>query len=235
MRKDITIAAEARETRGKNEAYRTRVRGLVPAVVYGAAKDPVAVSVDPKAVSKILLSSTGFNSIFNLDVTGEGSTPVIVTDYQLEPIKGRVLHFDFKRVDLSKPISVKVPVHQTGEPKGVKLQGGILETVSREIEIQCLPDDIPEHFTVDVGELMVGQSIRAIDIPLTGSMKLLSPADAVITHVTSLKAEAAEGGEAPATAEPEVIKKGKKEEAGAAPAAKGAAKPAAGGDKAKKK
>src|SRR5579883_2722868 len=207
MRKDITIAAESRETRGKNEARRTRVRGLVPAVVYGAEKNPVAISVDPKAVTKILVSSSGFNSIFNLDITGASAenTPVIVTDYQLDPIKGRVLHFDMKRVDLTKKITVKVPVHTTGDPVGVKVGGGLLEAITREIEIEVLPDDIPEHFTIDVSGLNVGQSVRASDVPLTGSMRLVSAPDSVITHVVSLKSEAAEGGEAGATAEPEVI------------------------------
>lgn len=251
MRKDITIAAEARETRGKNEARRTRVRGLVPAIVYGAAKDPVSISVDPKEVTKILVGSGGFNSIFNLSVTGGENVPVIVTDYQLEPIKGRVLHFDMKRVDLTKKIVVKIPVHTSGEAKGVKLQGGLLESITREVEIEVLPDDIPEQFMVDVANLSVGEGIRASDLPMSGSMRLVSPGDSLITHVISLKAEEPVAGAEGATgAEPEVIKKGKKEDdtkaaapakggkaapaatKAAAPAAKTAAKPAA--DKKKK-
>lgn len=225
MRKDITITAEPRETRGKNEARRLRVKGLSPAVVYGAGSDPVAVSISPKEVNKILQSSTGHNTIFNLDVQGTVA-PVMLVDWQNDPIKGRLLHVDLKRIDLSKRITVKVPIHTAGEPKGVKIQGGLHELITREIEIECLPDDIPEEFSVDVSELMIGQNIRAADIPLTGSMKLVSAPDSVISHVVALRAEtttAAEPGAA-AVAEPEVIKKGKKEEEGAE-----------GGDKGKKK
>jgi large subunit ribosomal protein L25 len=151
-------------------------------------------------------------------VNGVENTPVMIVDWQHDPVKGNVLHVDMKRIDLTKRILVKVPVHTTGESKGVKLQGGLLEIITREIEIDCLPVDIPEHFTVDVTELMIGQSIRAGEIPVEGSVKLVSPADSVIAHVIALKAEAvAETAEAvPATAEPEVIKKGKKEEEEAA-------------------
>jgi large subunit ribosomal protein L25 len=218
MKTDITISAEPRESRGKNEARRLRVKGLSPAVLYGAGKDAVPVSVSPKEVTKILHSTTGHNTIFNLDVNGVENTPVMIVDWQHDPVKGNVLHVDMKRIDLTKRILVKVPVHTTGESKGVKLQGGLLEIITREIEIDCLPVDIPEHFTVDVTELMIGQSIRAGEIPVEGSVKLVSPADSVIAHVIALKAEAvAETAEAvPATAEPEVIKKGKKEEEEAA-------------------
>jgi large subunit ribosomal protein L25 len=158
-------------------------------------------------------------------VKGGETTPVMIVDWLNDPIKDTLLHADLKRIDLSKLLHVKVPIHTTGEPKGVKLQGGLHEAITREIEIECLPDDIPEHFTVDVTELMIGQSIRAGEIPLGDRVKLLSNADAVISHVVAIKAEAepaaavAEGAAPAATAEPEVIKKGKKEEEGAAPAA----------------
>ena len=220
MRKDITIAAEPRETRGKNEARRLRVKGFSPAVVYGAGNDPVAIAVNPKEVNSILRSASGHNTIFNIDIQG-AVAPVMVVDWQHDPIKGRLLHVDLKRIDLTKRISVKIPVHTQGDPKGVKLQGGLHEVVTREVEIECLPDDIPEGFTVDVSDLSIGQSIRASDLPLTGSMKLLSPPDAVISHVVSLKAEAATE-EVAAVAEPEVVKKGKKDEepAAATPEAK---------------
>jgi len=151
-----------------------------------------------------------------LAINGE-TTPVMIVDWQHEPIKDALLHVDLKRIDLSKRIAVKVPVVTHGDPKGVKVQGGIHEIVTREIEIECLPDEIPEQFTVDVTELMIGQNIRAGDIPLSGSMRLLSAPDTVISHVVALRAEqpaAPEAGleaAAPA-AEPEVIKKGKKEE-----------------------
>jgi large subunit ribosomal protein L25 len=222
MRKDITIAAEPRETRGKNEARRLRVKGFSPAVVYGAGSDPVAIAVNPKEVNSILRSASGHNTIFNIDIQG-AVAPVMVVDWQHDPIKGRLLHVDLKRIDLTKRIVVKIPVHTQGDPKGVKLQGGLHEVVTREVEIECLPEDIPESFTVDVSDLSIGQSIRASELPLTGSMKLLSPPDAVISHVVSLKAEAVVE-EVAAVAEPEVVKKGKKDEEPAA-AAPEAAKP----------
>jgi len=222
MRKDITIAAEPRSTRGKNEARRLRVAGSVPSVVYGVTESSVAVSVSPKELVKILKSKSGHNTIFNLDIKGVENTPVMIVDWQLDPIKDTMLHADLRRVDLTKRISVAVPVHTHGDPKGVKIQGGLHEIITREIEIECLPDDIPEEFIVDVTELMIGQAVRASDIPLTGSMELLSPGDAVISHVVSLKAEAAPAEGEAGKAEPEVIKKGKKEEA--APAADAKAK-----------
>jgi large subunit ribosomal protein L25 len=218
MRKDITITAAPRETRGKNEARRLRVKGLAPAVVYGEGGDPVAVTISPKEVNSILRSTSGHNTIFNVDIQGS-IAPVMVVDWQHDPIKGRLLHVDLKRIDLTKRITVKVPVHTHGDPKGVKLQGGLHEVVTREVVIECVPDDIPEEFVVDVTDLSIGQSIRASDIPMTGSMKLLSPPDAVISHVVSLRAEAA-AEEVAAVPEPEVVKKGKKEEEAAAPAEK---------------
>lgn len=231
MRKDITIVAQVRESRGKNEARRARRRGMIPAVVYGAYQEPVAVAVNPGEILQILHSNTGYNTIFNLDVQGRGTAPVMVVDEQLDPIKGTLLHADLKRIDLNKRLRVSVPVVTHGEPKGVKTQGGLLEVVTRAVEIECLPDEIPEHFTVDVAELLIGQAKRASDVTLSGSMKLASSSDTVIAHVVALRAEqapaaaeAAAPEAAPAAAEPEVIKKGKKEEEGAAE-----------GEKAKKK
>ncbi|GIU73161.1 MAG: 50S ribosomal protein L25 [Bryobacteraceae bacterium] len=215
MRKDITIAAEPRPARGKNEARRLRARKRIPAVVYGAGKESVAVSVNPLEIEKILHSSSGVNTIFNLDIQGVESTPVMVVDWQLDPVKSHLLHVDLKRIDLSKRLRVKVPVHTTGDPRGVKEQGGLHEVITREIEIECLPDEIPEHFTVDVSHLRIGQSLRAGDVPLSGSMKLLTPADLVISHVVATRGSAVtEEAEAAAPAEPEVVKKGKKEEEG---------------------
>lgn len=217
MKKDITIVAEPRQLRGKNEARRLRARGLAPAVVYGTGGAPVAVSVNPKDVNSILRSATGHNTIFNLTVQGGETSPVMIVDWQHHPVKDTVLHIDLKRIDLSKRIQVKVPVHVEGEPVGVKQQGGLLEVIAREIEVECLPDEIPESFTVNVSELAMGQNVRASAIPLAGSMQLVSPPEAVIAHVVALRAEEvaapAEGeATAPAAAEPEVIKKGKKEE-----------------------
>ncbi len=220
MKRDITVAAGVRNTRGKNEARRTRRAGQIPAVVYGAFQDPVSIAVDPREILKIVHSSTGYNTIFNLAIDGGGTTPVMVVDQQSDPIKGTLLHVDFKRIDLTKRLRVSVPVGTHGEPKGVKQQGGLLEIVTRFIEIECLPDEIPESFTIEVTELMIGQSRRASDVGLAGSMKLVSSPETVIAHVVALRGEAAEtpaagapaAEAAPATPEPEVIKKGKKEE-----------------------
>ena len=217
MRQEITVSAERRDSRGKNEARRLRVKGLAPAILYGANRPALAVSVSPKDVTKILHSSTGHNTIFNLTIHGVEDTPAMIVDWQNDPVRDTLLHIDLKRIDLSKRIEVKVRVQATGEPEGVKVQGGLLEIVTREVEIECLPNEIPDSFTVDVSQLMIGQNLRAGEIPLSGSMKLLSSPDQVIAHVVVMKAEAepvaAEAtAEVAAPAEPEVIKKGKKEE-----------------------
>jgi large subunit ribosomal protein L25 len=239
MRREISIAAEPRATRGKNESRRLRKRGLIPAVLYGAYREALAVSVDPKQVTRILHSKTGHNTIFNVDLQDRESSPAMVVDWQYDPMKDTLLHVDLKRIDLTKRIQVSVPVRTQGEAKGVKQQDGLLELVTREVEIECLPDEIPEQFTVDVTELMMGMSVRASDVALSGSMVLLSPAESVIAHVVAMRAEeevaapAAVEGEAAAAAtpeagaagataaEPEVIKRGKKEEEGAEAETKG--------------
>jgi large subunit ribosomal protein L25 len=217
-----------RTTRGKNEAHRTRRAGQIPAIVYGAFQDPVAVAVDPREIVRILHSGTGYNTIFDLAIEGGGTTPVLVVDQQVDPIKGTLLHADFKRIDLTKRLKVAVPVITEGEPMGVKQQGGLLEIITRTIEIECLPDEIPERFVVDVSELMLGQNKRASDVQLSGSARLVSSPDAVVAHVVAPRAEeeeekpaegavpAAEGAAPAAGSEPEVAKKGKKEEEGAA-------------------
>ena len=220
MKRDITITAKPRELRGKNEARRLRVQGLTPGVVYGAGGESVAVAVNPKEVARILHSASGSNTIFNLALDGS-STPVMIVDHQNDPVRDTLLHVDLKRIDLSQRMIVRVPVVVTGEPKGVKIQGGLLEVIKREVEIECLPDEIPEQFTVDVSELMIGQNLRASAVPLSDNTKLTSSPDQVIAHVIALRAEetpAAEAAATPAagTAEPEVIKKGKKEEEAAA-------------------
>ena len=223
MKRDITVAAVVRSSRGKNEARRTRSAGQIPAIVYGAYQEPVSVAVNPREIVKIIHSETGYNTIFNLAIDGGDSTPVMLVDQQVDPIRGNLLHADLKRIDLTKRLRIAVPVHTEGEAKGIKLEGGLLELVIRAVEIECLPDDIPDAFTVDVTELMIGQSKRASDIVLSGSMKLVSPADAVVAHVVALRVEEVaatpeaaavtpEAGATPA-AEPEVVKKGKKDEA----------------------
>ncbi len=225
MRTDTIVAAEIRASRGKNEARRTRMRGMVPGVVYGAFQDPVSIAVNPKHILQILRSKTGHNTIFNVDVQGGENTPVMVVDEQYDPVKSHLLHVDLKRIDLSKRIKVTVPVVTEGEAKGIKLQGGLLEIVTRSIDIECVPDEIPQNFVIDVSDLMIGQSKRAGDIPMPGSMKLQSPADAVIAHVVSIRAVeepvAAETAAPVAGAEPEVVKKGKKEEEAEAAETKG--------------
>lgn len=228
MRKDITIAVEVRTSRGKNEARRMRKDGKIPAVVYGAYKDAVSIAISPKEISKVTRSSSGLNTIFNIAVEGGETTPVMVVDQQVDPIRGRLLHADLKRIDLSKRITVTVPVHTEGEPYGVKVQGGLLEIITRDVEIECLPDDIPESFTVNVADLKIGESKRSSDIAMPGAIKLVSDPQSVIAHIVSLRAEEAPAPvEGAAAAEPEVAKaKGKKEEEAA---------PAADKDKAKKK
>jgi len=223
VRKDINVAAEVRTSRGKNEARRTRRAGQIPAVIYGSFQDPVSIAVNPRDISKITHSDTGYNTIFNLVIQGGESTPVMLVDRQVDPVKGVLLHADFKRIDLTKRLRVSIPVHTVGEAAGVKVQGGLLEVITRAIEIECLPDEIPEGFTVDVTELMIGQAKRASDVALTGSMRLVSAPETVIAHSVAMRAEevvepvAAEAAAVTpeagaAAAEPEVIKKGKKEE-----------------------
>src|SRR5438105_6163834 len=161
MRKDITVAAEVRATRGKNEARRLRVRGFIPAVVYGAYKDSVSVGLSPKALVQILNSKTGHNTIFNLAIQGGENTPVMVVDSQVDPVKGNLIHADLKRIDLEKRIRVSIPVITEGEAAGIKLQAGLLEIISPEAEIECLPDELREQSVVGVSSLMIDQSVRA--------------------------------------------------------------------------
>jgi len=144
MANDITVAAEPRTLRGKNEARRLRATGSTPAVVYGVGQETFAVSVNPKEVSKILRSKTGHNTIFTLAVKGGENTPVMIVDWQKDPVKDNLLHVDLKRIDLTVRLVVKVPVHTVGEPEGVKIQGGLHEIVTREIEVECLPNEIPD-------------------------------------------------------------------------------------------
>jgi large subunit ribosomal protein L25 len=214
---DATLQAEKRETRGKNEARRLRASGRIPAVVYGVEKGKaVEIAVDPKALMKILHSDSGVNTLIGLNLDG-GDTRVLVKEYQLDPIDHKLLHADFYQVAMDKAITVTVPIVLKGEAKGVKQQGGIVDFVHREIEIECLPGDIPEHIDVDVSELLMHAGIRVRDLSLEGAKwKPVSEPDMMIVHVVALKAEAepaaAEAAVAPAApAEPEVIKKGKAE------------------------
>lgn len=213
----IVLEAQPREERGKNAMRRLRQAGRLPAVVYGAAKEPLAVAVDPHAVEKILHSEAGHNTVFTLQITGHGKTSAMIKDWQYEPVKGHLLHVDFLRIALDVRLKVKVPVMTTGEPVGVKQQGGLLEYINREIEIECLPTDIPDHFTIEIGELKIGQSFRVGDLKADRRYRVLTDTDQVIVHVVAPKGieeeKPAEELVAAAPTEPEVIRKGKAEEA----------------------
>ncbi len=212
------VEAQARpdESRGKNEARRLRAQGRIPAVLYGARKDAVAVSLDPKQIQRILHSETGHNTIFDLKVGGE-STKAMVVDWQHDPIKGHLLHIDLKRIAMDQKIRVSVPIHLVGEAPGVKTQGGIMDQVVREVEIECLPGDIPSHIDADVSKMEFGHVLRVSDLPHDGKIKFITDEQQALAHVTAVKEEvvatpeAAAEAAAAAPAEPEVIKKGKQE------------------------
>lgn len=213
----IIVEAAPRETRGKNAARRVRAAGQVPAVLYGGKSGPQALEVNAKQVSAILRSAMGHNSILTVK-TKDGEHAAIVKDWQVDPVKGTLIHVDLLRVAMDVLMRVKVPVHTFGEPQGVKLQGGIFEMVTREVEIECLPADIPTEFKMDITPLMIGMQLRAGDIQLDpGKMKLVSDPQRVLAHVVALRveeekpAEAVAGEAAAAPAEPELIKKARKE------------------------
>ncbi len=220
MRIETVVSAESRESRGKNEARRTRKQGKIPAIIYGAFQDPRPVNVNPKDILRILRSKTGHNSIFDVEILGAEKTPVIVADEQYHPVTGALMHIDLKRIDLARKLRVSVPVHAVGEAKGVKQQGGVLDVVTKRVEIECVPDDIPDAFNVDVTELMIGSNFRVSDLPVKEGVRVLAAPDTVIVHVVGIREEVVATPEAaaPAAAEPEVVKKGKKEEEAAAPA-----------------
>jgi large subunit ribosomal protein L25 len=216
----FTVEGTIRETRGKNAARRTRLTGMVPATLYGARKEAVALTVNAKQIARILRSETGHNTIFTVNVAGGGAEKAMLKDWQVDPLKGALLHVDLLRIAMDVRMRVRVPVRTFGEPQGVKVQGGIFEMVTREVEIECLPTDIPEEFKVDVSEMLIGKQLRAADLPVDPEkIKLLTDPQRVLAHVVTLKkeeeptAEAAVAAET-APAEPEVIKKGKKEEEG---------------------
>jgi len=196
LRLETVVTAEPRSSRGKNEARRTRVAGKIPAIVYGAFKDPQAVSVSPKEILRIIRGKGGHNAIFNLDITGIENTPVIVADEQYEPVRGTLMHVDLKRIDLARKLRVSIPVHTTGDAKGIKQQGGVLDVVTRSIEIECIPDDIPLSFDVDVTELMIGNAIRVSDLKVKDGIRVLTAGEAVIAHVVGIKEEAAPAADA---------------------------------------
>jgi large subunit ribosomal protein L25 len=237
------VEATVREehSRGKNEARRLRKSGRIPAVLYGARKTAMAISLDPKQIARILHSESGHNTIFDLRV-GDENTKAMIVDWQYEPIKGALLHIDLKRIAMDERLQVAVPIILKGEAAGVKTQGGILEQVLREVQIECLPGDIPSHIDVDVSELVFGKMLRVADLPHDGRLKYLTDEDQTVAHIVSVKevveaAPAEAGAEAAAApAEPEVIKKGKQEaEEGAEGAAEAKAEKPEKPEKAEKK
>ena len=220
----FTVEGKIREGRGKGPARRTRLTGMVPAVLYGGKKESVSLAVNAKQVARILRSESGHNTIFTVQVAEGSEEKAMLKDWQVDPVSGALLHVDLFRIAMDVRMRVMVPVRTFGEPQGVKLQGGVFETVTREVEIECLPGDIPEEYKVDVTDMMIGKQLRAGDLPLDPEkVKLLTDPTRVLAHVVILKKEeepvAAEAVAAEAApAEPEVIKKGKKEEEGEAEA-----------------
>ena len=227
------VVAKPREGKfTKNAARRVRVAGKIPAVLYGAGHTAVAIEVDPKQISRILFSETGHNTIFDVEIGGSAAAKAMIVDWQREPIKDQLIHIDLKRIALDKTLRVKVRVKLLGIPVGVKASGGILDLVLREVEIECLPADIPSHIDVDVSGLELHGVIRVGDLPQSDKIEYLNAEDATVAHVVSIREEPATAAEVDAAAaaaataaEPEVAKKGKPEDA--AKAADTAKKPAA--------
>jgi large subunit ribosomal protein L25 len=193
----------------KNAARQVRVAGKIPAVVYGAGKESVAVEVDPKQILRILHSESGHNTIFDADIAGQGLAKVMIVDWQYEPIRDTLLHVDLKRIAMDKAMKASVPVRLIGVATGVKNEGGMLDQVLREVEIECLPSDIPSHIDVDITNLALHGAIRVGDLPKSGSIKYLDAEDATVAHVVSIRAEAEPVAAVAAPTEPEVAKKGK--------------------------
>ncbi|MGE0863802.1 MAG: 50S ribosomal protein L25 [Vicinamibacterales bacterium] len=226
---EAVLDAVKRNTRGKNEARRLRVAGQIPAVVYGAQKAgdapaPEAVAVDPKPFMKILHSSSGLNTLITLKIAGGNDARVLVRNVQLDPISHHLLHADFYRVNMDRKIKVTVPITLKGESRGVKIDGGILDFVHREIEVEVLPADIPNSIEVDVTDLGVGGAIHVRDVAANAAWTPVTDADLMLVHVITIKvaeetpAEGAAAAPAGGAAEPEVAKKGKTDKEGEAKA-----------------
>lgn len=222
------VVAKPREGKfNKNAARRVRVAGKIPAVLYGSGHNAVAIELDPKQISRILFSETGHNTIFDVEVAGQPSAKAMIVDWQREPIKDQLIHIDLKRIALDKSLRVKVRVKLMGVPVGVRTAGGILDQVLREVEIECLPTDIPSHIDVDATNLEMYASLRVSDLPHSDKIKYLNAEDATVAHVVSIREEVVAAPEVEAeaavaaatTAEPEVAKKGKPEDAAKKPEA----------------
>ena len=209
-----TIEAEPREDFGKNASRRLRHAGRIPAIVYGGGGQAIPVTLDPKLVAPILHSDSGHNTVITLEIKGRAPARVLLSDWQVDPVHGDLLHVDMFRISADTRLKLKVPIHLKGEPFGVKTEGGVLEFILREVEIECLPDAIPEHLTVDISDYKIGRSLRAGDLPLGDRVRLLTDATRMVAHVIAPRTEekAAEVIEGVEAAEPEVIRKGKAEE-----------------------
>ncbi len=215
MTQVTTIEAEPREDFGKSCSRRLRRSGRVPAVVYGGGGPAIPIAVDPKELLPIVHSEAGHTAVLNLEIRGRAPARVMLKDWQVEPVHGHLLHVDMVRIAKDMKLKIRVPIHVTGEPKGVKVQGGVFEFVLREVEVECLPDDIPEHVSADVTELLIGRHLRVSDLPLGANLKVLTDPTRVVAHVVALRAEEEKPAEVvaeAAPAEPEVIRKGKAEE-----------------------
>src|SRR5271154_6962393 len=212
----IVVEGAPRETRGKNEARRLRATGKLPATLYGGKGKAISLAVNAKQVGAILRSESGHNTLFQVDLGGKHE-PAILKDWQVDPVSGKLLHVDLLRIAMDVRMRVRVPIHTFGEASGVKVEGGVFEMVTREVEVEVLPADIPTEFKADISGLALNQALRAGDLQFdTSKIKLITDKDRVLAHVVALKVEEEKPAEAVAAdaatpAEPEVIKKGKKE------------------------
>src|SRR5271163_5316201 len=202
MAEQEVVAAKPREGKlNKNAARRVRVAGMIPGVLYGAKEPSIAVELDPKQITRILHSESGHNTIFDLEV-GAGKTKAMIVDWQYEPIKGKLMHIDLKRIAMDKAMRVKVPILLEGIPVGVKMQGGILDQVLREVEIECLPGDIPSHIDLNVTQMSIGDVLRVADLPHSDKLRFLTDEDTTVAHVVAIKEEVAPAVEEVAAAAP---------------------------------
>lgn len=215
---EMTLSAEPRSAFGKGASKRIRRSGKVPAVVYGGPNDTQTIAVDPKAIVRLLRSGAGRNTIVSLQLEGGGNDSVILKDWQVDPVRESILHADFQRIAMDKTLRVSVPISLHGEAYGVKTEGGLLDFVLRELEVECLPADIPERIDCDVTALRMNESVRVKDLAPIAGVEILDDIDRVVVHVVTVKEEVAAEGEegaalegAGATGEPEVVGKGKKE------------------------
>ena len=212
-RKEFSIKAERREGRGKNDARRLRANGKVPLTIYGGEGEAVSAAASLAELATILRTESGHNTIFTLDVDGEGATEVMFLDRQIDPIRGRLVHADLRRLVRGQKIEVTVPLHLTGEPVGVTEGGGVLEQMVREIEIRVRPRDIPDAINLDVSNLGVHDVLHVSDIPADEHMEILSDPETVLATVGIVREEPVETPETSEEIdEPEVIGKGKKDD-----------------------